>query len=141
MLALLNRELGGETVRDILENKNVTSYAHAVNLCEVFYDFGPQSLADNRERAELFLQRLFLTGVTERQDMDAEFWRDIAFLIAERRAQLPRPEKPNEKSRLALGDAFGLALARRLDCEFVTADKTEIEPLQNAGLCRAHFIR
>ncbi len=139
MLALLKSEPGGETVWRLVRDRSVTTYAHAVNLCEVLYDFGPVPL--NLERARRGLQVLSDAKVIERNDMDADFWRDIAFLIAERRAQAPRMEKPREKPKLALGDAFGIALSRRLGCEFVTADKTEIEPLQSAGMCRVEFIR
>ncbi len=141
MLALLKDEAGSEMVRHLLEDEQVTSYAHAVNLCEVFYDFGSPSLPQNQARAQTALDALFEAAVIECNDMDGQFWRDVAFLIAERRSHPPRAAKPREKARLALGDAFGLALARRLNCEFITADRGEIEPLQNAGLCRAVFLR
>jgi predicted RNase H-like HicB family nuclease len=42
---------------------------------------------------------------------------------------------------LALGDAIGLALARRMDAEFVTKDRSEIAPMEAAGFCRVLFIR
>jgi hypothetical protein len=42
---------------------------------------------------------------------------------------------------LALGDSFGVTLANRLDGVFVTKDRAEIEPLHNAGLVDAQFIR
>lgn len=141
MLALLNNEKGGPLVAALLADVHVTAYAHSVNLVEVFYDFGPQGSGENLINAEKAMAALRRANVIERNDLDGEFWRDVAFLIAERRSHPPRAEKPNEKPRLALGDAFGLALARRLNCEFVTADRTEIEPLQKAKLCRAVFLR
>jgi len=141
MLAFFKRESGFEKVQELLNDEDIVVYAHAVNLAEVFYDFGPSSESQNRRAAEEAIAILKGLGVIERNDMDTDFWRDIAFLISERRAQPPRPEKPREKPKLALGDAFGIALSRRLGCEFVTADKTEVEPLQSAGMCRAEFIR
>lgn len=141
MLALLNHEKGGPFVAELLADVNVTSYAHSVNLVEVFYDFGPHGDPQNLINAERAIAALQRAKVIERSEMDGEFWRDVAFLVAERRSHAPRPEKPREQPRLALGDAFGLALARRLNCEFVTADRTEVEPLHDEGLCRAVFLR
>lgn len=63
--------------------------------------------------------------------MDSEFWRDAGSLLAARRIA---------GASLLLGDALGVALARRLNTEFVTSDKHEIAPLQDAGLVRALFI-
>lgn len=55
---------------------------------------------------------------------------------------MPRdPANLKAVPRLALGDAFGVALSRRLNGEFVTKDRTEIEPMHDAGFCRALFIR
>lgn len=141
MLALLNNEKGGPLVAALLADVGVTAYAHCVNLVEVFYDFGPQGSGQNLINAEKAMQALRRAKVIERSDLDGEFWRDVAFLIAERRSHPPRPEKPREKARLSLGDGFGLALARRLNAEFVTADRGEIEPLHERKLCRAVFLR
>lgn len=141
MIAYLQGEEKGEKVRVLLLDKTIVKLAHSVNLCEVLYDFGPISNPDNKKLGQEALETLFKAGVIERSDLDGEFWRDVAFLIAERRSHPPRPEKPREKARLALGDGFGLALARRLNAEFVTADRGEIEPLHERKLCRAVFLR
>lgn len=141
MLAYVKNEVGGPLVAALLGDENVTAYAHAVNLCEVYYDFGPQSNPPCLANSQKALEVLKAASVIERNDMDGSFWRDIAFLIAERRAQLPDPTKPKQKPRIAMGDAFGLALARRLDAEFVTSDRHELEPIQAAGWCQVVFIR
>jgi PIN domain nuclease of toxin-antitoxin system len=131
MLAYLNSEPGGVIVHGLLadEERDVPIYAHAVNLCEVFYNtlktHGPAV-------AEAVIANLKADGVEERNDMDAAFWRDVATLIATQRAA---------GEHLALGDAFGLALARREGGDFYTADRHELEAVAKAGLCAVTFIR
>lgn len=128
MLAYLRGELGGETVRDILA-QNSTVYAHAVNLCEVYYDFFRNSDNSTAENAIVCLKA---DGIIERNDMDSTFWRDVATIITTQR---------KSGNRLALGDAFGLALARREDSVFYTADRSELQPVMARGLCKVTFIR
>ena len=138
MIAYLNKEKGGDIIKIWVEAGDVALYVHAINLCEVFYD----ALRDkSHAAAERAIAILKADGIIERNDMDGAFWRDIAYLINARRTQSPPPDNPKLKPRLALGDACGRALARRLNDEFVTADRTEIEPLQNAGLVKVAFIR
>ncbi len=137
MLALLRAEPEAAFVQNLLDDADVPKYAHAINLCEVLYD----TLKNHRaEVADEAIESLFGEGIRERGDMDAAFWRDVAFLIATRRSQPSDPAKAKSKPSLALGDAIGLALARRLDAEFVTKDSGEIGPMEQAGLCRATFI-
>ena len=64
--------------------------------------------------------------------MDGVFWRDVATLIATQRAA---------NHPLSLGDAHGLALARRLNADVVPADRHEIEQVVTSGLANAIFIR
>lgn len=129
MLAYLKAEKGGEVVRALLEDAEATKYAHAVNLCEVCYDF--LRLTD-AATAEAAVSTLKAAGIVELNDMNAAFWRDIALLIATHRS---------DSRRLALGDAFGVALARRLNADFVTADRGELEAVSSAQSCRINFIR
>ena len=131
MLAYLQSEAGGDLVRDVLTDpdRDVPVYAHAVNLCEVFYAFlriGGAALAEE------VMADLKADGVEERNDMDATFWRDVAGIIATQRTA---------GEHLALGDAFGLALARREGADFYTADRHELEAVAKAGLCAIIFIR
>ena len=129
MLAYLKAEPGGDVVRDLLDESGATKYAHAVNLCEVFYDFLRSGDSQNAESA---LTTLKGAGIEERGDMDAMFWRDLAQIIATHRSG---------SRRLALGDAFGIALTRRLDAAFVTADRGELAAVAAAGTSRITFIR
>lgn len=130
MLAYLNGEPGGDLVRGALfdEERNVTVYAHAINLLEVFYDF---LCSNDRDTAEAAMTDLKEAGVIERNDMDAAFWRDVATLINGQR---------NSGYKLSLGDACGLALARRESADFYTSNRGELAPVQAAGLCAVAFI-
>ena len=142
MLAYLKGEPEGILVGRLFKTAGAVLVAHTVNLCEVFYNFGPPSIAQNKTNAENALKQLHaVCGVQERNDMDGAFWRDVALLIAERRAMPRDPARPSAVPTLALGDAFGVALSRRLGAESVTKDRSEIEPLHNAGLVKALFIR
>ena len=129
LLALLRDEIGAALVEELLAEADVPKFAHAANLCEVFYkvalEYGDDAAREDIED----LRRL---GIEERGDMDADLWLDAALLIAERR----RARKP-----LALGDAFGVALSRRFDAEFVTADRGELESLAEGSAARILWIR
>lgn len=110
-------------------------FAHSTNLCEVFYHV----LADTDEpTASDAIAMLKGRGLRERSDLDGAFWRSMAGDIVRARA-MSRPD--GTRVTLALGDAFGVALANRLDGVFVTKDRREIEPLHDAGLVEAQFIR
>ncbi len=141
MLAWLRNEPGGALVAAILADPQNVVYAHSVNLTEVFYAFGPPSIPANLANSERGMAALQNAGVIERPDMDGAFWRDVALLVSERRAAPRDPAKPRAVPTLALGDAFGLALARRLGGEFVTGDRAEIAPVQAAGWCAVAFIK
>ncbi len=86
-----------------------------------------------RERSEeAARETLQAAGIEEHGDSDGALWRDVAALIADRR---------RGGQRLALGDAWGVALARRENADFVTADRGELEAVAQAGACRIIFIR
>ena len=144
MIAYLRGEPEGETVRSLLESaqqdaESALVCAHSVNLAEVFYhvlgETGDENLA---EAAIVTLQN---AGVVVRNDMDDEFWREVARLIHAARGLPSDPANGSKRSNLALGDAFGVCLANRLGGDFVTKDRSEIEPLNDAGLVSALFIR
>ena len=139
IIAFLAGEPEGQIVRALLIQANEEAegevFAHAVNLAEVFYDVQSKTSA---ERAEAEIERLFSLGIRERSDIDGLFWRSVAGLIARVRVT---PNLQGTRGNLALGDAFGVALANRLGADFVTKDRTEIEPLHAAGLVSALFIR
>ncbi len=147
MVAYLMAEPEGEAVRALFESadadaETISIYAHSANLAEVYYHVlrDNETLPpDEREAlAEDAITVLKDAGVIECDDMDADFWRDVARIIQAARA-LPTPS--GGRGNLALGDAFGVALSNRLGADFVTKDRTEIEPIEGAGLVSAIFIR
>ena len=142
MLAYLKGEPEGARVTQIFKAANAIFLAHSINLCEVVYNYGPPSVEKNRLDAEAALKRLQqVCLVQERADLDVPFWRDVARLIAERRAMPRDPARPKSVPSLALGDAFGVCLANRVGGQFVTKDRSEIEPLHDAKMVNALFIR
>ena len=138
MIAWLDGEPEGahvEAVFGAFDEGEVEVIAHAANLCEVFYHV--QLNADEASAYEA-IAILRARGVTERTDMDTDFWQNMARTIAAARTMvLPSGATAN----LAFGDSFGVALANRVGGVFVTKDRSEIEPLHDAGLVDAHFIR
>ena len=99
-------------------------FIHAVNLLEIHYNF-------RRERdaayADDIIDQIRDMGIEIRDDLDIEFLCDTSFL------------KVNHK--MSLGDTFGVALARRLNCEFVSTDHHELDAVAAAGVCKVNFIR
>lgn len=124
MIAYLHGERGGEVVNELLHDASAECVAHAVNLCEVYYDFVRR--ADERT-AWAAVSDLLRAGVAERTEMDREFWRAVGRL--------------KSLGRISLADCFGIALAGHLRGELVTADRHEMERLAPLELCALRFIR
>lgn len=73
LIAFLRDEPGADVVENAMAGPE-KCYAHALNLCEVYYDFFRASNQDTAERA---ISDLASLGIEERTDMDSEFWRDV----------------------------------------------------------------
>lgn len=129
VVAYVRDERGADFVTDLLDDADVEKYIHAANLCETFHLL---TRSDGRDFAQEVVRDLGRVGVIERPDMDGALWRDAADLIAARRIA---------GASLALGDALGIALARRLGVPFVTADHGEIDALDAVGVCEFIFVR
>lgn len=162
MMALLLNRPGAQVVEAALFDDEATAYAHRWNVAEVFYNMHRRGamaryLANHPEarvvgdpgkpdmtgidvlnpdvfdvqaglqRARLAMVRLGQVGVQFVETMDAPLWEDAARLKSQFR-------------RVALADCFGLALARRLDAEFLTADRHELEALSNASARVANIL-
>lgn len=117
VVAYVRGERGADFVTDLLDDADVPKYIHAANLCETFHLL---TRSDGRAFAEEGVRDLLNVGLVERADMDGALWREAADLIAARHIA---------GGSLALGDASGIALARRLDAPFVTADHGELDDL------------
>jgi PIN domain nuclease of toxin-antitoxin system len=124
MLAYLKGEPGALIVDSLLRNTTATCYAHAINLCEVYYDF----LRHSEERiAKQALFDLYTDGVIERQDMGRQFWHRVG--------------QHKARGGISLADCFCIALAQYLKGEVVTSDHREFDSLVPLGLCPINFIR
>lgn len=125
LLAFLRDEPGAAVVESLLLDAGNTCYAHAVNLCEGFYDY---HRAGSEAAAQDALARLAAASVLPRADMDTAFWQQVGRLKAQHRP-------------ISIADCFCIALAQRLSGEAVTSDHREFDPLVPLGLCPIRFIR
>lgn len=124
LIAFLRGEPGAEVAESFLLAPQ-HCFAHALNLCEVYYDF---CRASNEDAAEAAISDLLALGIEERTDMDSEFWRDVGRLKAVHR-------------KVSLADCCALALTRNLGASLISADRHEFEPLIVTGVCHIEFIR
>jgi predicted nucleic acid-binding protein len=125
MIAFLRDEPGADVVRLLLRDPDNRCYAHALNLCEVYYDFARRA---DGATARAAVQDLLTHGVVPREDLDAAFWQRAG----------------NHKAllrRISPADCLCLALAERVNGELVTSDHHEFDPLVPLGLCAIQFIR
>lgn len=125
MNAFLRAEPGWELVRDSVGDPGNDCFAHALNLCEVYYDFR-RSLGE--QRAQGAIRSLLAGGIVPQADLDEPFWREAGRIKADVR-------------RVSLADCFCIALARRLSAEVVTAGHHEFDAIVPLGLCAIRFIR
>lgn len=125
MIALANNEPGSSVVADLLADPGNKCYAHAINLCEVFYD--AIRCSDEVQALRLITEFNGL-GVIERRDLDAAFWQQAGTLKAMHR-------------RVSLADCCALALTLRLGGELVTSDHHELDALAATGVCPINFFR
>jgi PIN domain nuclease of toxin-antitoxin system len=125
VIAFLRGEPGAAVVERYFGHETDSLYMHALNLCEVYYDF---LRAAGETSAEDAVQDILLLGVRERNDMTPDFWRAVGKLKAEHR-------------RVSLADCCALALARSLGAVILSADRHELEPLARDSVCSVEFIR
>lgn len=83
MIAYLRGEPGADEVASLLLNQDIRCLAHAVNLCEVYYDF---MRTKNEQAAETAIADLQAVGVVIRDDMNTEFWQQAGRYKAEIKA-------------------------------------------------------
>ena len=124
LVAYIKGEPGFDVVRDLLRDNPGQCYAHAVNLCEVFY---PVLRAEGLGAAQRVMADFAAVGIQTREDMDAAFWQSAAGYKA--------------AYSMSLADAFCVALANRMGAELVTSDRHELAPLLDDGVANITFIR
>lgn len=125
LIAYLSGEAGGDVVESFLMDTENICFAHAVNLCEVYYEYARSGGPD---KAAKVIADLIGTGLITREDMDQELWQQAGDYKAEYR-------------RISLADCFCASLADRLNAEVVTSDHHEFDALVNDSICRVKFIR
>ena len=124
MIAFLTNEQGAEVIEDILTEPNSVCLAHAINLCEIWY----QAFRNGGEMAaDQAFNLLASLGIATRSDFDTSFWREAGRLKG--------------THRMSLADALGLALAVRVGGEFITSDHHELAPVAASGIVSITFFR
>lgn len=125
VIALLHREPGSEVVAEILESEANRCLLHAVNACEIYYDFYRRSGEDVAASVE---KTLTDAGFELNASLSPPFWQAAGRLKAVWR-------------RVSLADCFALALTLREQATLVTSDRHEMVPLAEAEACPIRFIR
>lgn len=125
MIAYLRDEPGGDLVESYLQDQSNPCMAHAINLCEVYYDF---LRAKDESTALAAIADLASMGLITRDDMDAQLWQEAGKYKA-------------TIKKISLADCFAMALANRMNGELVTSDHHEFDPIAASGLCSIKFIR
>ncbi len=92
MIAFLRDETGADVVSAALADAGSRSIAHALNLCEVYYDFHRASGESVAESAIKDLEKL---GVEANEALNADVWRKAAEIKSVHR-------------RVSLADCFAL---------------------------------
>lgn len=124
MIAYLRDEEGADVVEQHLLDTETTCYAHAINVCELYYDFLRVS---DQATALAAVQDLQNVGLMISEELDSDLWQAAGNLKA--------------TQRLSLADCFALAFANRLGGQLLTSDHHEFDPIQAAGLAAILFFR
>jgi len=124
MIAYLRGEVGADVVEALLLDSGNTCLVHAINLCEIFYDFLKNS---DEATAQSAITDLVSVGLIVKEDMEPDFWQEAGRYKA--------------GYKLALADCFAMALANRTGAELITSDHKEFDPIAAAGICRIRFFR
>lgn len=119
MIAYLRGEIGSEVVESILMKEENRCVAHAINLCEVYYDFIRAN--KDEETARGAIADLQSIGIITTEDMDSSFWQEAG--------------KFKAKQKISLADCFAIALAIREKATLVTSDHHEFDPIVKNGVC------
>ncbi len=124
MIAYLNDEQGAEVVEATLIEPANRCFAHAINLCEVFYQF---HRAGGESAAVGAINDLNRMSIVERADFDQSLWQEAGKLKA--------------KGKVSLADCFAIALTNRVGGTLLTSDHHELDAIAAAGICNITFIR
>jgi predicted nucleic acid-binding protein len=124
MIAYLKGEPGALVVAGLLGDPKNRCFAHAINMCEVYYGI---LRATDESTARAALSTLHSDRVIVRRDMNQQFWRRVGNYKA--------------RGRISIPDCFCIVLAQQLGGEVVTSDHHEFDPLVPLGIVPIRFIR
>ena len=124
MIAYLHNEVGADVVEKILSDKNCHCFAHALNICEVYYGILRK---ENESVALASIADIEADGVVIMDTLDRELWQLAGQLKA--------------RNKLSIADGFALALALRMQAELLTSDHHEFDKLSGQGIYPIRFIR
>jgi len=124
MIAFLRKEPGADLVRRVIVDSANVCYAHAINLCEVYYDFWR---VGGKSAAEQSIEDLLLFGIIEQNDFDTDFWKEVGRVKADNRA--------------SLADCCAIVLAIKLAGIVLTSDHGEFDKIAQDSVCQVEFIR
>jgi predicted nucleic acid-binding protein len=125
MISWLRNEPGDVVVDSAIRDVNSQCLAHALNLCEVFYD-AFRNVGESH--AQSVIKDLQAVRITERSDLDESFWQEVGKLKALYR-------------KISLADCCAVALTNRVGGTLLTSDHHELETLAAQGICPIIFIR
>ncbi|MGA9774097.1 MAG: PIN domain-containing protein [Blastocatellia bacterium] len=125
LIAWLSDEPGAEVVDRAVRDINSQCLAHAINLCEVFYDAYRNA---GEAQAQSLLSDLRAVGIIERSDFDSAFWQGVGRLKGDHR-------------KVSLADCCAMTLTDRVGGSLLTSDHHEFDPLAALGICPITFIR
>ncbi len=124
MIAFLNGEAGADVVETYLLDVNAVCIAHAINLCEVYYQAFRQS---GEQAAEMAMSKLDAVGIRARADFDDALWKQAGRIKG--------------SHRVSIADAIAIALTQRVKGELITSDHHELDPLAQSGVYQITFFR
>jgi len=125
MIAFVDGEQGSDIVERVLLDPDSECFAHAINLCEVFYGF---HRVGGEGYAKQVINDLSAMGVIERSDFDSAFWQEAGTIKAVHK-------------RVSLADCFAVALTNRAGAVLLTTDHHELDALAADAVCPIQFIR
>jgi len=125
MIAYLRGEPGADAVSAMLVNTSHDCLVHAVNLCEVYYDF---YRASGERAARDAVSDILALGIPLRSDLSIEFWQNAGEIKAKLR-------------RISLADCFAVTLAQSVEGTVLTSDHHEFDSFAARGVCAVSFIR
>lgn len=124
IIAFLRDEKGADIIEELLLDPSNECFVHAINLCEVYYDF---LRASDEAAAISAINDVNLIGIVTREDLDSQLWQQAGtYKVSE---------------RISLADCFAIALTNRVGAELVTSDHHEFDPIAAKGVCDIRFFR